>query len=145
MADLREKVEAELQNIDDALRDLPGANRLTGLSPLELAGTAALLSSFYNGLENILKQVALSRRLPIPTGATWHRDLLHLAVADGIISARMRDRLAPYLAFRHFFSHAYGFDLDPARLQPLVRDLAEVYKEFRSEIAQALPPLRRRK
>ena len=55
MADLREKVEAEFQNIDEALGDLPGAERLAELSPLELAGTAALLSSFYNGIENILK------------------------------------------------------------------------------------------
>ena len=45
MASLREKVEAELEQIDQALRLLPEARRVTKLSALELGGTASLLSS----------------------------------------------------------------------------------------------------
>ena len=42
MAGLREKVEAELEQMDQALRALPGSRRLKKLSVLELAGTASL-------------------------------------------------------------------------------------------------------
>ena len=56
MASLREKVEAELEQMDQALRELPGARRVSKLSVLELGGTASLLSSVYHGMENILKQ-----------------------------------------------------------------------------------------
>ncbi len=39
----------------------------------------------------------------------------------------------PYMAFRHFFTHAYGFDLDPQRLAPLVRDARAVCACFKKE------------
>jgi len=133
MASLREKVEAELEQMDQALRELPGARRLKQLSVLELGGTAALLSSLYHGVENILKQGLLAVGVGLPRGAAWHRDLLESACEHGIVSAELRDRRAPDRAFGHFFTHAYGFDLDPQRLQPLVRDVRLVYAGFQQE------------
>ncbi|MEI7941483.1 MAG: hypothetical protein WCK27_32800 [Verrucomicrobiota bacterium] len=133
MASLREKVEAELEQMDRALRELPGARRVGQLSVLELGGTASLLSSLYHGVENILKQGLLARELALPSGAAWHRDLLQLACERGLVSTDLRDRLVPYMAFRHFFTHAYGFDLDPQRLAPLVRDIRSVCACFKKE------------
>ncbi|MBI5396429.1 MAG: hypothetical protein HZA91_14135 [Verrucomicrobia bacterium] len=133
MASLREKLEAELEQIDGALRELPAVRQLNKLSALELAGAGSLLSSFYHGVENILKQALLAKGTALPAGAAWHRDLLQSACAHGIISIETRDRLAPYMAFRHFFTHAYGFDLDSERLLPLVRDVGLVYVGFKTE------------
>jgi uncharacterized protein YutE (UPF0331/DUF86 family) len=133
MASLREKVEAELEQMDQALRELPGARRVSKLSVLELGGTASLLSSVYHGVENILKQVLFAIGVALPSGAAWHRDLLQSACEHGIVSTELRDRLAPYMAFRHFFTHAYGFDLDPQRLAPLVRDIRSVCACFKKE------------
>jgi hypothetical protein len=69
-------VEAELENVRAVLNELPESGRLPGLSTLELAGVAALLSSFYNGIEHVMKQVLVARGQPLPDGASWHRDLL---------------------------------------------------------------------
>lgn len=90
--------------MDQALRGLPGARRLSKLSVLELGGTASLLSSLYHGMENILKQGLLALEVALPSGAAWHRDLLQSAHDQGIISTELRDRLVPYMAFRHFTS-----------------------------------------
>lgn len=136
MAGLREKVEAELEQMDQALAEMPGARRVTRLSVLELGGTAALLSSVYHGVENILKQELLAVGVALPSGAAWHRDLLQSACAHGLVSTELRDRLVPYMAFRHFFTHAYGFDLDPRRLAPLVRDVGAVCGCFKNEAKQ---------
>jgi len=133
MASLREKVEAELEQMDQALRELPGARRLSQLSVLELGGTASLLSSLYHGVENILKQGLLASEVALPSGAAWHRDLLQLACERGLVSTDLRDRLVPYMAFRHFFTHAYGFDLDPQRVAPLVRNIRSVCTCFKKE------------
>jgi hypothetical protein len=133
MASLREKVEAELEQMDQALREMPGARRVSKLSVLELGGTASLLSSVYHGVENILKQGLLAVGVALPSGAAWHRDLLQSACEHGIVSTQLRDRLVAYMAFRHFFTHAYGFDLDPQRLAPLVRDVRAVCGCFKKE------------
>ena len=99
MASLREKVEAELEQMDQALRELPGARRVGQLSVLELGGTASLLSSLYHGVENILKQGLLASELALPRGAAWHRDLLQLACGRGLVSTDLRDRLVPLWRF----------------------------------------------
>jgi hypothetical protein len=134
MASLSEKVDAELEQVGKALRALPPVRRMRKLSVLELAGTASLLSSFYHGLENILKQSLVATGTALPAGAAWHRDLLQAACAQGIVSTATRDRLAPYLAFRHFFTHAYGFELELAQLQPLVSGVRRVHVCFRTDV-----------
>ena len=136
MASLSEKVEAELEQLGQALRELPAARRIGKLSVLELAGTASLLSSFYHGVENILKQALLASGVALPTGAAWHRDLLQTACGQGIVSAGTRDRLAPYMAFRHFFTHSYGFELEPERMRPLLADVRPVHMSFATEARQ---------
>ncbi len=79
MANLSAKVEAELEPMEQALRELPPARGMRKLSVLELAGTASLLNSFYHGVENILKQALLATGRPCPPEqlgiATCHRRL----------------------------------------------------------------------
>ncbi len=42
------------------------------------------------------------------------------------MEAGLVDRLRPYLAFRHVFRHAYAFDLNWKKMEPLVRELRAV-------------------
>lgn len=58
MTDMNERIEAEFENIEQVLGRLPASDSCGVLSSLELAGVGALLQSFYNGIENILKQLA---------------------------------------------------------------------------------------
>jgi hypothetical protein len=139
MVDIRIRLQAEMQNIETVLAQLPGADKLTAISALELAGVAALLHSFYNGIENVLKQVAIEKSLPISDGATWHRDLLNAAVSARILSMETKNALVDYLAFRHFFSHGYAMDLEPDRLEPLVTNVSRVYSDFKKDLKRALP------
>jgi hypothetical protein len=136
MSDCRSRIEAECEAIETALAALPG-RPLSTLSTLELAGAAALLHSFYNGVENVLKQIFLSKTLPIPQGESWHRDLLISGVENGILSEPLFGDLKRYLAFRHFFAHGYAMDLFPDRMEPLVRDARPVFTRFKSDIGNA--------
>ena len=140
MASLREKVESEFANIEKTLASLPPASQLPALSILELAGVAALLHSFYNGIENVLKQVLVSQGCELPQGDSWHRDLVNLAMEKSIVSRRTKEELFDYLAFRHYFSHAYALDLYPHRLQPLVESATQLYNTLHSEIETQLGP-----
>jgi hypothetical protein len=64
MASLREKAESEFANIEKTLAALPPAEQLPELSVLELAGVAALLHSFYNGI--VIWSILLRRRALFP-------------------------------------------------------------------------------
>jgi len=138
MAEVRELVEAELENIERVVEEFPDSNSLPDLSSLELAGVAALVHNFYNGIENILKQIVTASGKKLPDGSSWHRDLINTAMSNEIISESTAKELRQYLAFRHFFSHAYSFDLDKERIIPLVRDIQLVLASFRDDIIKTL-------
>jgi hypothetical protein len=134
MAELQERVLAEEQNIARALDQMPQANRLCELNELELAGTAAFLHNFYCGIENILKQVLVDCGAALPDGPSWHRDLLRLAQQKGVLKAATSEALLPFLAFRHFFSHAYALDLEPERMEALVAGAGQVFDLVRRDV-----------
>jgi hypothetical protein len=137
MADYRLRIEAEYEAIEHVLSALPD-RPLSTLSQLEIAGVAALLHNFYNYncIENILKQVFLEKSFSIPQGESWHRDLLLAAAEKNIISDELLNNLKRYLAFRHYFSHAYALDLFPERMEPLVTDAVALFNEFRQQIGK---------
>lgn len=138
MAKLYEKVEAELENIEQILAELRRIKNIADLSTVELAGTGAFIHNFYNGIENILKQILISKSGKLPDGASWHSELLKEAAKKGIISTKTAKRLKDYLAFRHFFSHSYSFNLDSDLMIPLVKKADPVYKSFLKEIRKII-------
>ena len=134
MANLREKVEVEMENISTVLTELEKIKDKQNKTGVELAGTGTFLHNFYTGVENILKLILTTRGVSIPTSSSWHRDLLILASDEGIITGNTRKQLAKYLGFRHFFVHSYGFLLDEEELKMLTDDVFDTYSTFRGEI-----------
>jgi len=138
MAEVHEQVEAELENIERVLAELPANDLLSKLSSLEIAGVAALIHNFYNGIENILKLIVISSGKTLPDSPSWHRDLVTIATENNIISESTAKELRRYLAFRHFFSHSYSFELDKKRISNLVKDIRVIFDRFRYDINKAL-------
>ncbi len=84
-----------------------------------------MLHSFYNGFENIFKRVAAELDGGLPSGEFWHRELLDSMTMPGrersaVISESLIETLDDYMAFRHFFRHAYIFNLNWDGMKTLV-------------------------
>jgi len=133
MANFKDRIEAEYEAIENTLSLLPD-KPISQLSKLELAGLATLIQNFYNGIENILKQVFQLKSIIISTGASWHQELLIKAKNENIISDKLADKLKEYLGFRHFFAHAYVLDLQSSRIESLIEKILETFNEFKEEI-----------
>lgn len=104
MPDYKLRIEAEYEAIEKVILCLP-QKPLSKLSELELAGAAALIHNFYNGIQNVLKQLFQAISLAIPSGSSWPQDLSPVLVQKGILSESLAGESGEYLAFRHFFIH----------------------------------------
>lgn len=134
MGELPEQILAEKENVDIALHNLKTAMARREKTVIELAAIATFLHNIYNGIENILKQILLSRDIEVPKSGTWHKDLLNRSLTAGVISEKLSSKLYKYLTFRHFFVHAYGFMLDEKQLEGLSHDIPEIWQQFLLEI-----------
>lgn len=134
MDELREMIEIEYEKLEQTIQALPSSEKLPFISELELAGVAAYLHSFFNGIENILKRIFKSFKIPLPSGSSWHTDLLNDAVSKSIISNELKTMLTEYLGFRHVFVHSYAMELYEDRMVKLVDNIKPTYQQFKSEI-----------
>jgi len=106
---------------------------------IELSALAALLHSFYTGVENIFKRVAVEIDGALPRGEAWHRQLLDaMSVGNNsrgpVISTPLRDGLSEYMAFRHFFRQAYSFDLRWGKMSALVLNCEATLRRLEAEL-----------
>ena len=93
MAELREQIQAEKENVEVALATLREALSRSPRSVIELAASATFLHNVYNGIENILKQVLKARAVEIPGADAWHQELLKRAASAGVIPGTLAQEL----------------------------------------------------
>lgn len=106
---------------------------------IERSALAAMLHSFYTGVENIFKRVAIECDGGAPAGDTWHRDLLDAMTLPtpqrpAVISEDLRNALRKYLNFRHVFRQAYSFELRWEKMSPLVLECEPTWQRLDAEL-----------
>ncbi|MCP5108577.1 MAG: hypothetical protein GY950_34650 [bacterium] len=142
---IQEDIEFELGEIDllfqlyqKELLDMEKSPNL-----VELTALAAVLHSFYNGIEKTLLIIAKDIDKNVPADLNWHKTLLEQMAKknehrSAVLTGDMKDELLKYLGFRHFFRHSYSFHLKWERLEELAKSLREVWGKFKSEISALL-------
>lgn len=80
----------------------------------------------------------ISKDLVIPSGISWHKQLIDLCINENVLSENMGNVLGQYLAFRHFFTHAYALDLYSEKMEPLVENAMDTYSLFKNELTKYL-------
>jgi hypothetical protein len=139
---LRKQVAVEVEQLNYLIEvHRPLLTKCTGTTPndIELSALAAMLHSFYTGIENIFKRVAVELDSAPPRGESWHRELLDAmirpnAARPAVLSTPLRDRLREYLEFRHVFRQAYSFQLRWDKMSPLVLGCEETLRQLEAEL-----------
>ncbi len=145
---LRDQVELELKALERLLDEYtPLSDRPPeALNNFEIAACGAMLHSFYNGIENVLKRIVLAIDGCIPEGEASHRQLLAKVVQPAprrtaVLSAELCDDLKDYLNFRHVFRSAYSFHLRWEKMEPLVTGARSIRERFEAEVLAFLDAL----
>ena len=140
--ELAEEVQMELSLLRRLVGDIDGLRgevRDGTPGSTQLYASAALLHSFYTGVENIFKRVAVHLDGSSPGSPAWHLELLESMATrtpsrGTVITESLKDRLAEYLRFRHRFRYSYSFDLDWKRIAPLLGDCSQVLRQLEEEL-----------
>lgn len=99
----------------------------------------SVLHSFYNGIENIFEIIAKNIDGIVPQGNKSHQELLHQMASENnnrieIIDEDLYMKLREYATFRHFYRHAYSFQLDWDKMKNLVDSVNEVWCELKHKL-----------
>lgn len=142
LLELKEEIEIELKEINRLFEIFTGlleyikSNDPDGIEIVALGG---FLHSFYNGIENIFKRIAIHFCDDLSQGEFWHSKLLDGMVLKtskrpSVISKSLRDQLDIYLQFRHVFRHSYSFNLQWGKMKQLVFECNELFNMLQKEL-----------
>ncbi len=140
--ELKREIGVERESLERLLamhHDLIVKCGTTAPDPIETSALSAMLHSFYTGIENLFKRVAIHLDHGMPQGAMWHSRILDSMVVPTeyrplMISGELRDTLRGYLSFRHVFRHAYAFELRWSKMSPLVLECEKTLQWLEQEL-----------
>jgi len=135
-------IQDEIQNIDDLFDKytvLIELVRQKEPDSIESLALAALVHSFYNGVENIF--LLISKRIDsyTPNTFAWHTELLirmgeETDKRKAVLQRTTLSDLQEYLGFRHFFRHCYSYHIDWLKLKPLVDNMQSTWDKVKNEL-----------
>ncbi len=135
--ELTRRIAFELEQIERELgviARLLGKAKELGPDEIKVRAAASSLHSVYNGIEKMIEFALEGKGIPTPKGESSHSEVLHVAKSSGIITQSLEEELRPYMGFRHFFRHSYGFMIDNELLNPLLLNVQGVVSQLALEL-----------
>lgn len=139
---IKEQIEFKIKDIDKLFSEYELVfEKIETEKPdlFDMTILGSVLHSFYNGLENIFEIIAKNIDGEVPSGNKSHQMLLHQmasenGIRDEIIDEDLYLKLREYATFRHFYRHAYSFQLNWEKMQPLIDNVHIVWNEVKQRL-----------
>jgi len=135
-------IQDEIKNIDELFVEyelLFALAKQQEPDSVEALALAALVHSFYNGLENIFQIITKRVDSYTPKPPAWHTDLLiKMGEATEKRNAVLHETtlldLHEYLGFRHFFRHSYTNKIEWGKLKPLIDNIHHTWSNVKNDL-----------
>jgi len=145
LSTLKAAIEAQLGEIDRVYERIE--KRRTGQGPAYIESLAYQLHNLYCAYEDLFKIVAEYFENQIEDETRWHQELLWRmtlsieGVRPALLSRESFRLLDSLRAFRHFFRHAYTYELDPRKVRLVLEDALAVRKKVLDDVHRFLQAL----
>ena len=139
---IKEQIKFKISDIDKLFSEYELIfEKVNSMEPdlFDMTILGSVLHSFYNGWENIFEIIAKNIDGNVPTGNKSHQELLHQMARENSIRNEIIDedlylKLREYATFRHFYRHAYSFQLNWEKMRPLVDNVQITWKEIKNSL-----------
>lgn len=117
-------------------------------SEVKIESLAYHLHNLYCAYEDLFKMVADAFENNIEEGVTWHKELLRRmsitikGVRPKLISEESLSLLSELRAFRHFFRHAYSYELDVGKVKLVLEKTLKLRRTFKKDLVQFINSLK---
>lgn len=143
-AELVERIRGEIPDLDQtvqrALTAWEKAQEVVEEPNLMLDSVALNLHGFYSGVERLFELITRHIDQRIPSGETWHRNLLYQVaqenkpVRPAVISQDSFESLDEFRRFRHLVRNVYTLNLVPQKMAVLMTALPNLWTRLRAEL-----------
>jgi uncharacterized protein YutE (UPF0331/DUF86 family) len=106
------------------------------------------LHNLYCAYEDLFKVIADFFENNIEEGLSYHRELLWRmsisieGIRPSLVSEESYQLLSDLRAFRHFFRHAYSYELDPDKLKLVLKKAIKLKSNFKPDLDTFLDKLK---
>lgn len=143
---IKEQIKFKINDIDKLFSEYELIfEKIKGEKPdlFDITILGSVLHSFYNGIENIFEIIAKNIDGNVPSGNKSHQELLHQMASENekrneIINENLYYKLREYATFRHFYRHAYSFQLNWDKMKPLIDDIHKIWKEVKMSLEKII-------
>ena len=141
--ELAERIRGEIPDLNRVVQRALTAWAQAKRMPSESAyldSVALNLHGFYSGLERLFELIARHVDGALPSGETWHRDLLQRMTQDiagvrpAVLSQGTALSLDEFRRFRHLVRSVYTVCLVPEKMAGLMSALPELWPAVRAEL-----------
>lgn len=144
LEELANRIKSEIPDLDRIVKKInqgwTHAERVSEEQDFYVDSVALNLHSLYTGLERLFEMIARRVDLTLPTGETWHRDLIKQMTQDlagvrpSVISMESAFVLDKFRRFRHLVQNVYAVNLVPDKMAELISDLSVLWDRLRQEM-----------
>lgn len=142
---LKSTVNAQQQEIEKIFARIE--ERKERQEPVYIESLAYQLHNLYCAFKDLFKIVADFFENRIEDTSRFHQELLwrmklHIeGIRPALFSEESYRRLNSLRAFRHFFRHAYAYELDPRKVTLVLEDALDLRELYREDIERFLAQL----